>query len=698
MADDARFPPERIRAEHPTAGPSAPGSLLDVLNVAAVVLDAKGRIVFWSPQAEQLFGYTAQEALGEYAARLLVAEEHFALVLDLFQQVMTTGESWAGVFPVRHKDGSTRLLEFRNMRLLDDLGDVYALGLASDQSTLRAVERNLALSVRLVEQSPIGVAVLDTDLRYAAVNPALARINGLSAEEHLGRTTREILPGINADAAEQMMRRVLETGQPVLDWELVGRRLADPENDHAWSVSLYRLEDARGRVLGIAASVIDVTDRYRARAEADQARHRLAVIADASARIGTTLDLDKTAAELADLIVPDLADIATVDVLHDVLDTSSSDPTENPALMRSVATAAADPALARAVTDALGAHRRYTADQFVTCCVTSATPVRLQTLAPGDLRRITPDGPTADRLRAAGVHSYLAVPLSARDQVLGAIELFRARNEHPFTADDALLACELASRAAVCIDNARWYRRQRDIALTLQRSMLPRPPDRLVGLEVATHYRPAGMVSEVGGDWFDTIALRDGRTVLVVGDVMGSGINAATTMGRLRTATQTLARLALDPADILVHLDEITAELDPYIATCVCAVYDPHQAQIRIASAGHLPPILIRPGARAHPLHLPAGTPLGVGEAAFAATTVSLDPGDRLVLYTDGLIETRHDDIDLRLAALLDLLQSKDEPLQATCERLLALRHPDERDDVALLLARALPPSGQPRT
>ncbi len=99
---------------------------------------------------------------------------------------MTTGESWAGgVFPVRHKDGSTRLLEFRNMRLLDDLGDVYALGLASDQSTLRAVERNLALSVRLVEQSPIGVAVLDTDLRYAAVNPALARINGLSAEEHL---------------------------------------------------------------------------------------------------------------------------------------------------------------------------------------------------------------------------------------------------------------------------------------------------------------------------------------------------------------------------------------------------------------------------------------------------------------------------------------------------------------------------------
>jgi PAS domain S-box-containing protein len=141
--------------------------------VAAVVLDARGRIVLWSPQAEKLFGWSAKEALGRYAAELLVAEEHVDLVLELFSEVMSGRGAWAGVFPVRRKDGSTRLVEFRNMRLLDDRGDLYALGLASDEATLRGVERDLALSVRLVAQSPIGLGVLDADLRYVLVNPAL---------------------------------------------------------------------------------------------------------------------------------------------------------------------------------------------------------------------------------------------------------------------------------------------------------------------------------------------------------------------------------------------------------------------------------------------------------------------------------------------------------------------------------------------
>lgn len=162
--------------------PSSTGGLLDVLGVAAMVLDAEGRVVLWSPQAEHLLGYSADEALGQYGAQLMVAERHFDLVLRLFSQVMSSGESWAGVFPVRHKDGTTRLLEFRNMRLLDDLGDFYALGLATDQETLRRVERDLALSVRLVEQSPIGLAVVGTDLRYRTINAALERMDGQSAE------------------------------------------------------------------------------------------------------------------------------------------------------------------------------------------------------------------------------------------------------------------------------------------------------------------------------------------------------------------------------------------------------------------------------------------------------------------------------------------------------------------------------------
>jgi PAS domain S-box-containing protein len=239
--------------------------LLDLLSVAAVLLDAEGRIVLWSPQAEELFGYTSQEALGQYAARLLVHEQHLDLMIRLFSEVMRTGQGWAGTFPVRHKDGSTRLVEFRNMRLLDDRGDFYALDIATDEAALRQVERDVALSTRLVSQSPIGLAVLDTDLRYVAVNPALAQINGVPAEDHLGRQVREALPFLEVDAIEAALRQVLTSGKPVIDQHSVGRTPADPDNDHAWSVSYYRLDGPGGRVLGVAIVLADVTDRHRAR-------------------------------------------------------------------------------------------------------------------------------------------------------------------------------------------------------------------------------------------------------------------------------------------------------------------------------------------------------------------------------------------------------------------------------------------------
>ncbi|OEJ28315.1 PAS sensor protein [Streptomyces agglomeratus] len=671
-------------------GPSPPGGLLDVLGVAAIVLDADGRIVFWSPQAQALLGYSAQEALGRYAARLLVADEHVDLVLGLFAQVMEGEGTWAGVFPVRHRDGRTRLLEFRNMRLLDDRGDLYALGLATDQATLQRVERDLALSVRLVDQSPIGLAVMDTDLRYVMVNPALERINGLPAEDHLGRSVHEALPLLDADPLEAGLRQVLATGVPLLDQYTVGRTRADPGTEHAWSVSCFRLEDGGGKVLGVATSSVDVTDRHRAALEAERARHRLAVVADASVRIGTTLDLEQTARELADVAVPELADMAAVDLLDAALaGHRTTVPSGGPALFRALAVAAAYPTEAASAADAAGEIARYDADRLVTRCVNTSRPVMVPHVGEADLSLIARDPRAAALMARAGVHSYLAVPLIARGEVIGALDLVRARNAQPFTDDDATLASELAARAAVCIDNARWYQQQRDTALTLQRSLLPEPPPRLFGLEVASRYQPAGAASEVGGDWYDILPLPDHKTALVVGDVMGSGIKAATTMGRLRTATQTLAGLGLEPTQVLLNLDRITAGLDPYFATCTYALYDPHSAQCRISTAGHLPPVRMRPGHDPELLDLPTGAPLGVGGVPFRSTAVDLDPGDQLVLYTDGLVETRDQDIDTRLDALVTLLGGPHRALEYTCDHLLAaLRHPDDHDDVALLIAR----------
>ncbi|WOP39016.1 SpoIIE family protein phosphatase [Streptomyces sp. Li-HN-5-13] len=677
--------------DEPVRGPVRPSGLLDVLGVASVVLDAQGRIVLWSPQAEELFGYSAQEALGQYAARIMVDEQYLDLVVKLFADVLQTGEGWAGAFPIKHRDGSTRLVEFRNMRLLDDRGDVYALGLAADQSTVRRLEREVALSARIVSQSPIGLAVLDTRLRYVSVNPALERIDGVPAEDHIGRTIREVLPGLDADSLESAARQVLANGQPLVDVSSVGRTPADPDEDHAWSVSLYRLEDALGTVLGVAASVLDITEQYRAGIEAETARRRLALIADASARIGTTLDLDRTARELADVAVPELADVAAVDLLDAVVAgrRSSLGPTE-PAVIRALAVRADHGAAGLEAADPSGEVARYGPDRLITECVRTGRPVLLAQVKDEDLPAIARSPEAAVLLARAGVHSYLAVPLIARGEVLGALDLKRTRNPLPFSEDDVLLARELAARAAVQIDNARWYQNARDTALTLQRSLLPSHPSVTGGLEVASRYQPAGATVEVGGDWFDVIPLEGDKTALVVGDVMGSGISAAATMGRLRTATKALTSLDLDPAKILEHLDRITDGLDHSIATCLYAVHDPHRRECRIANAGHLPPVRVRVGRPPELLDLPTGVPLGVGGVAFSTTTVDLEPGDQLVLYTDGLVETRRQPLDERLEELLALLDGPTRPLEELCDLLLRTLHqPDNPDDVALLIARA---------
>ncbi|MDR6975037.1 PAS domain S-box-containing protein [Streptomyces sp. 3330] len=671
---------------------SAPTGLLDVLSVSAMVVDIDGRIVFWTPQAEDLFGYTAQEALGKYAARLLIHPEHLQSVVRLFADVLETGRSWAGAFPVRHKDGSSRLMEFRNMRLQDDLGDVYALGIAADHNLLQRVETDLALCERLINQSPIGLALLDPDLCYLLVNPALERIDGIPAEDHVGRRLREAMLLPDIDTIESALRQVLTTGTPLLDQYHVGRPPTDPDHEHAWSLSFYRLEDPGGRVLGAAASVVDVTERHRAAAEADRARRRLALIAEASTRVGTSLEVDRTARELADIAVPQLADVVAVDILDAALACRRSRrPDNGPELFRALALKAAHPTVALRAADSPGDVAAYEGDRLVTLCVHTGRPVLVRHVGEQDIPRIARDAEAGALLARAGVHSYLAVPLIAHGEVLGALDLKRTRNPLPFDEDDVILAGELAGRAAVAIDNARWFQSVRNTALTLQRSLLPDHPPHHTGLELASRYQPAQATSEVGGDWYDVIPLTDDKTALVVGDVMGNGIDAAATMGRLRTATCAYADLDLEPGDVLRHLDKITCDLEHYIVTCLYAVYDPRTGQCRIANAGHMPPALAGPGHDPKLLELPAGAPLGVGGVPFETTTVELPPGDLLVLYTDGLVETRLHSIDDRLAVLLGFLDEPGRPLEEICDLLLyGLRHPDDHDDVALLIARTL--------
>ncbi len=440
-------------------------------------------------------------------------------------------------------------------------------------------------------------------------------------------------------------------------------------------------------------SSLDITDRNRAVTEAVRARQRLTLIAEGSARVGTTLEVDQTARELVDVAVPDFADVAAVDILDSVLDDrrpTTSDPEQE--LFRALAVKAAYPTPVVRAADPPNQLASYGPDRLVTQCVRTRLPILIPRVDEQALFRIARDPAAAALLAEAGIHTYMVTPLIARGEVLGTLSLTRARNPVPFDKDDVTLAGELADRAAVCIDNARLYQSLRNTAVTLQRSLLPQHPPQPDGLEIATRYQPAAATSEVGGDWFDVIPLTAGKTALVVGDVMGSGIEAATTMGRLRTATSTLADLDLPPALLLQHLDKITTGLEQY-ATCAYAVYDPRNHRVphrrRRPPAPRADP---HRAARLELLDLPTGAPLGVGGVPFEATTFDLAPGDQLILYTDGLVETRHDPIDERLDFFIQLLDSPDRPLEDTCDQLLdALRDPDDPDDVALLIARARP-------
>jgi serine phosphatase RsbU (regulator of sigma subunit)/anti-sigma regulatory factor (Ser/Thr protein kinase) len=340
----------------------------------------------------------------------------------------------------------------------------------------------------------------------------------------------------------------------------------------------------------------------------------------------------------------------------------------------------------------------------------------------GDLQRAIGRWSEHDQDRAAhtagyGFHSLMLVPLRARGATLGIAVFVRHRRPEPFEQDDLVLAEEIVARAAVCIDNARRYTRERATALTLQRSLLPRSLPRQAAVQVASRYLPAGTGVAVGGDWFDVIRLSGSRVGLVVGDVTGHGIRAAATMGQLRTAVRTLADIDLEPGELLTRLDDVVARLadeeglppdgdgiTDLSATCLYAVYDPVTRRCSLARAGHPPPAVVTPDGTAEFLDLPANPPLGLGGLPFEEAETELPEGSLLVLYTDGLIESRQRDIDTGLTAMRKVLRDvrvgaggpphPAPSLESICDSLVDALLPERaEDDAALLVARtrALP-------
>ncbi len=427
----------------------------------------------------------------------------------------------------------------------------------------------------------------------------------------------------------------------------------------------------------------------------DPALMRQALLDGAVRRIGGALDLDQIAPELVNILVPHFCNTAALLMLESLVseDEQRDQLSGGERLVRRMAVAHEDRDASWDAAFPTGELLRYPPSTPYTRVLETGRPESLVVSedAATELASIWMRTPVARLLSGSAM---LLLPVQAGETLLGFFVCVREPGYHRFDAYDTELGMAFANRAALFMDGARRYSRERATALTLQRSMLPTGLSYPSSIEVRHRYLPGSKLIEVGGDWYESIALPGGRVALVVGDVAGHGVRAAVTMGRLRTAIKTLTMLELPPAETLQRLDELMHELgrtEPHFATCVYAVYDSVEGTCELASAGHLPPLLVHPDGSNELLDISPAPPLGIGDGPIRSRTLDIADGSLLVLYTDGLVEKRGEDIDVGLERLRAIFGpgSAELPLGGLCRATLASVYDDrQRDDIAVLIAR----------
>ncbi|MFD3495793.1 SpoIIE family protein phosphatase [Streptomyces sp. NPDC058690] len=655
------------------SGPS--GRLNACDGPAAAVLDNRGAVLRWTKTAEDLTGFRAEEVCGRPAQEL---------VADLPDDLRDATEMPAsGRVRLWHQCGDTVDVTFRTTKV----GSAEFLVLAAPTHHVTDHEQGAALLRALSAQDRITIAVHDTDLSTVQTSAIAGLLGGRPVQP--GARLSDVLCAKDAENLEAVLRQVLETGAPVIRRNQQVSWRHDPARQQALSLSAFRLEDARGHPTGVAALYMDNADQMRARRNLDLAR-------EVAEQVGGSLDVVRTAQDLADVLAPAFGDLAAVDLAHSVF--GGEEPSQqlgggdmsNAALAPVTAGWPAgikrgdpvpplpDHPLLRSVRH--GETVVFGLDDFIAMV---SDPQLVEYLVPKD------------------GHSVMVAPLHARGLTLGAITAWRCGRSDPFTEDEADLMRQIASRGALAIDNARRYKREHRAAVALQQRLLPPATTDTPAAETTGVYLPAGDGAEIRGDWYDAIALPSLRLALVAGDVIGHGMLATATMGRLRAAIQTLADLELEPDEVLARIADLVQRLvveappdhhDVIGATCLFAVYDPVTQRCAIASAGHLPPVLVLPDGTAEVVGISPGPPLAIGGLPYETTVIDLEPGSVLALCTNGLIERSDRDIDQGLQCLTNALAASCRPDRALDEtgRVLLANLTDQapRDDAALLLAR----------
>lgn len=539
----------------------------------------------------------------------------------------------------------------------------------AERAALRREETTSALLDAVFDAAPVGIAFWDLDLRYRRVNGALAAIDGVGAADHLGRSPREVLGEELGGAVVAALEDVVAQRRALVDHEIEGV-LADGRRQFRHT-TVFPVVDAQGALAGLAGVVRDVTSRHEAeeerarllrealaaRAAAEEARTRADVLARAGERLAlVTRDYEATLQEVADFAVPALADRCAFTLV-----------------------------------DARGVARKV-----------AVAPGRAGGAAPSGLT--VPDE-VHEALRTGAsllTPQMMVVPLTTRGRTLGALRLERAAaSPRAYTEDDLRTAQLFAVRAALSVENARLYLERSHIAQTLQRSLLPPALPEVPGLELAARYRAAGEQNEVGGDFYDAFPTGDGLWTVLIGDVSGKGAEAAALTSLTRHTLRAASLRTPDPIESLELLDEaLRAQNDPAgrFSTVLYAQVRPdaHGAEVRLATGGHLPPVVLRAGGRVERIQLRGAIVGALRTPTFGERVVRLDHGDTLLLFTDGVVELRRtprggvrsgdDELESFLHGLRGATAA--ELVEAVERHAVDLQGGDPRDDIALVAIR----------
>ncbi|MET8331994.1 SpoIIE family protein phosphatase [Streptomyces sp. NPDC005181] len=628
-----------------------------------VLIDECGRVIEWGRPAEELFGWSAEEAVGQS-------------VTALMREVAADGQGRRE----RFSEAAAVLVK----PVLRGTSVVWQVLAAADTMS----GQDVAILKALFTRSPVGLYVLDDELRVVRMSTATRGLRDTPVGHLLGKHFTQACELEDPEEEVVVVQGVLDSGEPVVN-RLV-RGVETPRR--LYSVSYFRLEDTHGRVFGLVASAVDVTER-------ESTRNRLALLDTVRTRVGHRLNVAVVCRELVEAVVPAFAGIAVVEVVEDVVrgDEPPLVPVHRSVPLRRTAFQGRISAPSVEEVRPLPVGTPFSA-------VLSDLRPRLVAIEE-DSSWLAADPARADVIKRSGSHSLIVAPLALHGQALGVVSFYRDQREDPFEEEDVAVASAVCAHAALCIDSARRYMREWIIASTVQRRLLAQQPATQGTVEVAQLHLPG---PEGGGAWADAIALPGARTALIVGDVAGRGVVAAITMGLLRTATHTLAALDLPPDELLARLSDTAARLataydavaplDPlyretFTAGCAIAIYDPVELTCTIARAGLPEPVAVFPDGTSASLPVPPGPPLaGSDGAPFPATTVTLPEGSTLALGT----ATLADQVLAPSGPLRPILDSADaRPLSDVRDTLTyALTGGDRRTGEPLMLlarTRALP-------